>query len=192
MGENPPGGNPPGGNGNNSNNLTPIDLIVGTHSDPSNYLASTGVGDFKKKEVVIDNSTEATKHYFTGGGAPARIGPNTTRSLLESPEFKKAHEGIKSGQSNNTGKFSVNMTDRVFHIGRTNVSYSISSDKKSVTYTLYDGDGFWDPDFIDEKFFDGNPNFKPDGPGPNLERMGGTPYHYIPTTVTIPFGFSIY
>jgi hypothetical protein len=83
------------------------------------------------------------------------------------------------------------MTKRVFHIGRTNVSYNVAPN--SVTYKLYDGDGFWDPDFIDEKFLGPNsPYFRPDGPGPNLERFGGTPYYYIPnyyipTVITFPF-----
>jgi hypothetical protein len=138
--------------------------------------------------VTIDNSAQAIVHYLFGGGSPARIGPNTTNSLLNSPTFLNAHRGIINGQSNPSGKFSIDMTKRVFHIGRTNVSYSIDPGGKSVTYKLYDGDGFWDPDFIDEKYLGPNsPYFRPDGPGPNLERFGGTPYYYIPTIITFPF-----
>ena len=136
----------------------------------------------------VDNSWQATKHYLFGDGSPARIGPNTTNSLLNSPQFLKAHRGIINGQSSQSGKFTVDMTKRVFHIGRTNVSYSIAPGGHSVTYKLYDGDGFWDPDFIDEKYLGpSSPYFRPDGPGPNLERLGGTPYYYIPTIITFPF-----
>ncbi len=138
--------------------------------------------------VVVDNSWQAIKHYLFGDGSPARIGSNTTNSLLNSPQFLKAHRGIINGQSNQSGKFPVDLTKRVFHIGRTNVSYSIAPEGNSVTYKLYDGDGFWDPDFIDEKYLGpSSPYFRPDGPGPNLERLGGTPYYYIPTIITFPF-----
>jgi hypothetical protein len=138
--------------------------------------------------VTVDNSWQATGHYLFGDGSAAHIGPKTTNSLLNSPEFLNAHKGIISGQSNANGTFNVNMTKRVFHIGRTNVNYNIDPSGKSVTYKLYGGDGFWDPDFIDEKFLGPNsPYFKPDGPGSNLERFGGTPYPYIPTIITFPF-----
>ena len=75
------------------------------------------------------------------------------------------------------------MTGETFHIGRTKVDYSVSGNGKSssVNYTLFSGDGFWDPDFIDEKVLGGWLNidrFKPDRKGPNLERLGGTPYDY--------------
>jgi hypothetical protein len=76
-----------------------------------------------------------------------------------------------------------------FHIGSTNVDYSISGNGKSssVTYTMFTRDGFWDPDFVDEKIDKlvrdnigwspfGTMNI-PDGKGPNLER-GGTVYDY--------------
>lgn len=59
--------------------------------------------------------------------------------------------------------------------------------EKNITYQLYINDGFWDPDFIDERFLSPHSsNFKPDGMGPNLERFRGTPYPYINTVITIP------
>lgn len=85
------------------------------------------------------------------------------------------------------------MTDIVFHIGRTPITYKTDIKNNTITYTLYKGDGFWDVDFIDEKYGPNTPAgkafpefFKPDGPGPNLERLGGTPYEYIPTVVIVP------
>jgi hypothetical protein len=54
----------------------------------------------------------------------------------------------------------------------------------SLCHTLFSRDGFWDPDFIDENALGGIPHIRdwtktnPDGPGPNLERFGGTPYYY--------------
>lgn len=83
------------------------------------------------------------------------------------------------------GNFSVDLTDETFHIGRTNVDYKVSSNgqSSSVTYTLFARDGFWDVDFIDEKAG----MQKSDGPGPNLERFGGTPYHYKPREGTYFF-----
>jgi len=80
------------------------------------------------------------------------------------------------------GYFSVDMTYLTFHIGRTRVDHSISSNGKSqqVKYTLFNKDGFGDPDFIDEKTLGkaGVEDCVPDGKGPNLERFGGIPYDY--------------
>jgi hypothetical protein len=90
------------------------------------------------------------------------------------------------------GSFSVDMTSSVFHVGRTNVNYSINcaSGNCNVTYNLFANDGFWDVDFVDEKVLGGwfgIRQYQPDGLGPNLERLGGTPYPYIPTTVIYSF-----
>lgn len=51
------------------------------------------------------------------------------------------------------GNFSIDLTDKIFHIGHTNVDYSVSTNGKasSVSYSIFSRDGFWDPDFIDEK-----------------------------------------
>lgn len=87
------------------------------------------------------------------------------------------------------------MTEKMFHIGNTNVSYRVNSNGKasSVSYTLFVNDGFWDPDFIDEKTLGKIPiinswtNSTPDGMGPNLERFGGKPYHYLTRKITFFF-----
>ena len=178
-----------------------IDLSIGNNSvddlgggnDSNNWQSNIKtkpqlIWDAQSQGVTIDNNWQATRHYLFGDGSAAHIGPKTTTSLLNSPEFLSTHKGIISGQTKSSGMFNINMTKRVFHIGRTNVGYSIAPGGKSVTYQLYINDGFWDPDFIDEKFLGPNsPYFKPDGMGPNLERFGGTPYPYIPTTITFPF-----
>ena len=80
-----------------------------------------------------------------------------------------------------------------YFIGRTNVYYYVqtSEDGKSctVTYSLFENDGFWDPDVVGETMgkilpIDG---FKPDGKGPNLETKNGKPYQFIPQEVKIKF-----
>jgi RHS repeat-associated protein len=137
--------------------------------------------------AVVKNSKEAVSHYFDGKGASADVGDQATRELLSSSKFREKHAKITSEAVDPEGCFSVDLTKTTFHIGRTNVDYSVSGNGKSssVTYTLFSRDGFWDPDFIDENTLGKIPiirdwtNTKPDGPGPNLERFGGTPYHYI-------------
>ncbi|MDW3210924.1 MAG: RHS repeat-associated core domain-containing protein [Reichenbachiella sp.] len=133
----------------------------------------------------VDNSWDATMQYLTGDGSPQEIGPKTSRSLMNSSRFRNFHNDIVLGRESTSGQFNVNMTDRVFHIGRTNVKYSSNPDNNSITYKLFVNDGFWDPDFIDERYL-GGPVNTPDGMGPNLERFGGTPYPYVPRTITIP------
>ncbi|OYX10064.1 MAG: hypothetical protein B7Z16_18460, partial [Algoriphagus sp. 32-45-6] len=141
----------------------------------------------------IDSTVDALKQYLFGDGTPQKIGSKTTNSLINTQAFKNAHNDIVKGKKSLTGSFSVDMTDVVFHIGRTPVRYTTDIKNQTVKYILYEGDGFWDVDFIDEKYGPGtsigniNPNiFKPDGPGPNLERLGGTPYEYLPTVIIIP------
>jgi hypothetical protein len=79
------------------------------------------------------------------------------------------------------GDFNVDLTNSTFHIGHTNVDYSVTNNGSSsaATFTLFERDGFWDPNFVAEKtlgkVFD---RYKPDGKGPNLETPGGTPYDY--------------
>ena len=136
--------------------------------------------------VVVNNSREAVSHYFNGNGESADVGNKSTKELLSSSKFQEKHTKITSKAVTPNGYFSVDLTKSTFHIGRTNVDYSVSKNKtsSSVTYTLFSRDGFWDPDFIDENTLGKIPiirdwtDTKPDGPGPNLERFGGTPYYY--------------
>jgi hypothetical protein len=132
--------------------------------------------------VVVNNTGEATSHYLCGNGEPADVGDESTMELLNTKKFQDKHYKITTQKVAPIGYFSVDMTDLTFHIGRTRVDYSISSNGKSqqVKYTLFNEDGFWDPDFIDEKILGklGLEDYVPDGIGPNLERFGGKPYYY--------------
>jgi len=140
--------------------------------------------------IVVDNTKQALSHYLFGDGSPVKIGKETEKALLNSIEFKQNHNKIITGLVTSLeGRINIDLTQEVFHIGRTNADYSIncSSDNCIVTYRLFNGDGFWDPDFIDEKYMRDSPYFRPDQLGPNLERFGGTPYPYIPTIIHFPF-----
>lgn len=141
---------------------------------------------------VIETTGQAWSHYMNGGGRSVDIGPNTIQLLLNHPEFQRRHGRITGGLTTAmSGSFSVDMTGTMFHLGRTNINYSIqvSGNQCTVTYTLFVHDGFWDVDFIDENTLGrlGLPWFQPDGKGPNLERFGGTPYDYNTATRSFTF-----
>jgi hypothetical protein len=141
---------------------------------------------------VIDSNWAATNHYFFGGGRTVDLGPNTISLLLNHAEFQRRHARITGGLTTAlSGSFSVDMTGSMFHVGRTMVNYSVqvNGDQCTVTYTLFVNDGFWDPDFIDEAAgrVTGLGRWQPDGMGPNLERLGGKPYHYNTTTRAFTF-----
>jgi len=151
--------------------------------------SSLWVGTKSASGPVVKNSVVATAHYYLGNGAAADVGDQSTRELLSSSEFINEHNKITSEVVVSNSSFSVDMELSTFHIGSTNVDYSISGNGKSssVTYTMFTRDGFWDPDFVDEKIDKlvrdnigwspfGTMNI-PDGKGPNLER-GGTVYDY--------------
>lgn len=164
------------------------DVITQTHPNP--YAQWAGYNP--QQPITVDNTKEAWNHYIHGNGEPVNIGTNTTLSLLTSPEFKYHEARIVSGQTTSmNGSFSVDMTRRVFHIGRTNVDYSIKCGTQNCTviFNLFVRDGFWDVDFIDENTLGktGLKQYQPDGMGPNLERFGGHPYPYNP--IPIKFNF---
>ena len=149
------------------------------------------VGTKSKNSPVVNNTKEALVHYFCGGGKAADVGDQSTKELLSSDIFKKQLNKITTQKVESEGHFSVDMTDNSFHIGRTNVDYKVEGNgtSNSVTFILFSKDGFWDPDFIDEKYLGrklGISIFQPDGMGPNLER-GGAPYPYKTRTRTFFF-----
>ena len=137
---------------------------------------SLWVGTKSATGPVVNNTEEATNHYFNGKGASADVGDQSTIQLLSSEKFQEKHSKITSVKVQPTGYFSVDLTNETFHIGRTNVDYSVSDNGKSssVTYTLFARDGFWDPNFVAERTL----GRVLDGKGPNLEVRGGTPYDY--------------
>ena len=114
---------------------------------------------------VVHNTKEAVIHYYHGNGEPADLGDESTAELMSSPEFKRNHNAIiTEGRDKNA--FAVNMTNKTFHIGRTNVKYHVNNGNQSssVTYTLFNNDRFIDPLDI------------------GIE-TGGTPYEYKTRTV---------
>lgn len=144
---------------------------------------SLWVGFKSGSGAVVNNSKEATSHYFNGNGASADVGDASTIELLSSDKFQAKHTKITTQKVQAKGDFSVDLTNSTFHIGNTGVDYNVSGNgtSSSVNYTLFARDGFWDPDFIDEKVLGGwlgIDKYKPDGPEPNLERLGGKPYPY--------------
>ena len=167
----------------------PVGSTSGDNLGPINENFSGGGGNGNnpsKTNPIIDNTWQALVHYFRGKGVPVHIGDNTTKRLLQHPDFVAYHHKIINGTITSKNEFSINMTYEIFHIGRTNVEYEFNQDDRSVTYQLFSNDGFWDPDFIDEYFLgDKSMYFRPDGMGPNLERFGGQPYPYIPRTVIV-------
>ena len=84
-----------------------------------------------------------------------------------------------------TGRLSVDVEMRNFHIGRTNFDYNIKCGISDciATFNVFINDGFWDANFIFEKVGISSP----DGPGPNLEMFGGRPFPYIPRTIEYQF-----
>ena len=131
----------------------------------------------------IDDNSSALIHYWFGFGSDIALGYGfTKRYMLANPEFQSYREKILNGEMDKTGHFAINMTNQVFHIGRTNVSY-YSTDTYTV-FCLGIDDGFWDALYMFEKS-ENNPNgIVPDGDGWKLE--AGIPYHYIPMVVMVP------
>jgi hypothetical protein len=86
-----------------------------------------------------------------GNGTPALIGPKSIKALLTSSKFMETHRATVSGNARSLNDhFPIDIKNqklRTFHIGNTNVNYSISCTNKccKVKYNLFKGDGFWGP-----------------------------------------------
>ena len=134
--------------------------------------------------LVIDNTRDALGHYLTGNGESVNIGDRTLAKLIKSREFRYNLNAIRDNTAKSeVPKFDVDMTFKTFHIGNTNVTYDRfrSGESNAVRFEIFTGDGFWDPNFIDEFIFKNSTSkFVPDKTGPNFESFGGTPYYYIP------------
>ena len=172
-----------------SSDAITISLEIIAWGDFDGYVYST---QDVINNLFIDSTYEATLYYLNGEGGTVSLGPNTINTLLTHDSFLYRHERIISGQTTALqGNFSVNLTTDIFHVGRTNVNYSIncSSGNCTATYTLFASDGYWDVDYIDENTLGklGVKSETADGPGPNLERFGGVPYYYRPVTVKYKF-----
>jgi hypothetical protein len=117
----------------------------------------------------------AVTHYFLGHGEPADVGDKATAMLMNTPIFKK-YLKTTTTEYVNSGQFSVDMTDLVFHIGRTPVNYAVHHGSLSshVDFHLFQNengkmDSFSDPLDV------------------GIELPGGTPYDYKLRTVTYYF-----
>ena len=158
--------------GGNVRNMGYVDSTgVGNDAGVSD---SIGISDYE----TVDNNADALRHYFHGNGEAVNIGDNSTLAALSNEDFLNAHEIINSGGNFENNQFGIDMTDDIFHIGNTTVSYK---EEEYIEYTFLKGDGFWDPNFVGEDYF----GIEPDGIGGNLEVPGGTGYFYNSVTVKI-------
>ena len=144
---------------------------------------------YGKKPVTktIDSNIGAVIHYYEGNGESIMLGNVFTKyALLIHPKFWMKYIENIGKPINYEGSFTINMTYTMFHIGRTTVSY-YKGNNYSI-YSLGTNDGFWDPNFIAERYCNGNRCRRicnrrgatiADKKGPNLE-LGGEPYDYIP------------
>ena len=120
---------------------------------------------------TIDSNVSAVSHYYLGKGEPVNLGVKTVTALLNSPEVAYNEKAIAEGTAKSPiPAFSVNLTGKMFHVGRTRVEYLATTGTKFrvVTFTGFARDGFWDPTGDN------------DGSGPGGELPGGTVYHYNP------------
>ncbi len=150
---------------------------------------------------VVNNTKEATAHYFNGNGESADVGDRSTSQLLQSDKFQAKHKKITTQKVEPEGYFAVQMKDEEgsFHIGYTGVDYCVTSNGQcsSATYILFTNtnkessnfsDGYWDPNFVAEKLGKlGLKRYQPDEMGPNLEISGGHPYPYKTRELTVFF-----
>ena len=117
----------------------------------------------------------AVAHYFGGNGEPADVGDRATAMLMNTQTFKDNVKATTTAIRGN-GEFSVDMTGKVFHIGRTPVNYTVHHGSKSshVDFRLFQYKGGRMDSFSDPL-------------GVGIELPGGTPYDYKLRTVTYYF-----
>ena len=141
-------------------------------------------GNSRVSSGNIDNTFEATMHYFKGNGEAIMLGGDFTRQqLLRNGDFLSIHAKVCAMQSGAMGKFSINMTWSVFHIGNTTISYYKKDD--SIIYYLGVNDGFWDVLFIIEKSKYNPWGIEGDREGRKLEVYQGEPYKYVPMQIIL-------
>ena len=133
------------------------------------------MGPYAESSASSPNSNvRAILHYYFGHGEAADVGDHATDLLMSTSIYQDNVKAVTT-KRRSVADFSVDMTSRVFHIGRTPVSYKVYPGERTsrAVFTLYankDGkpDSFSDP-------FDIN------------REVGGTPYNYKPRTVTYFF-----
>ena len=117
----------------------------------------------------------AVAHYFGGNGEPADVGDRATAMLMNTQTFKDNVKVTTTAIKEN-GEFSVDMTGKVFHIGRTPVNYTVHHGSKSshVDFRLF-------------QYKNGRMDSFSDPLDVGIELPGGTPYDYKLRTVTYYF-----
>ncbi|MCO6565735.1 MAG: hypothetical protein J6581_09890 [Apibacter sp.] len=132
-----------------------------------------------KNKKVIDSNLGAVNHYFNGDGEPVELGTNTKKAVLRNKRTRNVVTKLIEGKAERkTYWYGIDLTNDMFHVGRTNVEYATTcnSTKCTTKFKAFVKDGFWDP--IDLK----------------IELPGGKPYSYIPWEFSITYknpGYSV-
>ena len=129
---------------------------------------------------TIDSNIEAVLHYYFGFGLSIQNGTNTISAFMLTPEYRSIFSSVANGMTHGYG--SIDMKDRIFHVGKTGYSFHVNGNMIVIGFAL--NDGFWDPDYLSEKFGKKIEYDFTDGKGPNLE-YGGYPYDYIPNVIVV-------
>ena len=133
------------------------------------------MGPYAESSASSPNSNScAILHYYFGHGEAADVGDHATEQLMNTSVYQD-NVKVVTTQRRSVADFTVDMTSRVFHIGRTPVSYKVYPGERTSTavFTLY-----------------ANKHGKPDSFSDPLDinkEVGGTPYNYKPRTVTYFF-----
>jgi len=137
-------------------------------------------GEVNPDAPVVDNTAQATAHYYNGNGAAANIGNNTRNELRNSERMQTAIRNLRAGNTQMTQNFGVDLFWDTFHIGGTPVDYNTTCGGRFcvTNFRAFVRDGFWDAQ-------DPFNWFEGDGMGPDFEDDNGSPYPYV------PFNFSI-
>ncbi len=70
---------------------------------------------------TVDSTIDAVAHYYFGNGEPTNLGSKTIDALLTNTGFQSEIQKIESGDRKPSDNISVNLTDQIFHVGRTRV-----------------------------------------------------------------------
>ena len=154
------------------------------YANGETYIVSKMVlklgNDVVNTNWTIDNNAEAVLHYYFGFGLSIQNGTNTIRAFMLTPEYQSIFSSVDNGMTHGYG--SIDMKDRIFHVGKTEYSFHVNGSMIVIGFAL--NDGFWDPDYLSEKFGKKIGYDFTDGKGPNLE-YGGYPYDYIPNVIVV-------
>ena len=158
------------------------------YTDPSGLRPVGGGHGYKRKmkayqvPTSIDSNAEATNHYYAGNGECVALGEKTKKLLREHSLIKNQTKALKAGTAKHLNDtLSVDMTSKMFHMGKTPVDFTTSCDTETCSTTFSaNGDGVWDILSGDDKM------------GPDGEFWGGKPYPYAEYnwTITYPNKFS--